>query len=51
MSALELDGMREPIREYIRFAAAHPELFRLMVEEENSDDPRMHWLFARLMVP
>ena len=35
---------REQIREYVRFAAAHPELFRLMVEEGKSDEPRMQWL-------
>lgn len=35
---------RERIREYVRFVAAHPELFRLMVEEGKSDDPRMQWL-------
>jgi len=35
---------RELIREFVRFSAAHPELFRMMVEEGKSDDPRMHWL-------
>jgi TetR/AcrR family transcriptional regulator len=35
---------REEIREYVRFAAAHPELFRVMVEEGKSDDARMQWL-------
>ena len=28
----------------MRFAAAHPELFRLMVEEGKNDDDRMQWL-------
>jgi TetR/AcrR family transcriptional regulator len=35
---------RERIREYVRFVAAHPELFRLMVEEGNQSDVRMRWL-------
>lgn len=35
---------RERIREFVRFAAAHPELFRLMVEEGKSPDERMQWL-------
>ncbi len=35
---------RESIRQYVRFAAAHPELFRLMVEEGKSADDRMQWL-------
>jgi AcrR family transcriptional regulator len=35
---------RESIREYVRFAAAHPELFRLMVDEGKNDDERMQWL-------
>jgi TetR/AcrR family transcriptional regulator len=35
---------REAIREYVRFAAAHPELFRLMVEEGKSGADRMQWL-------
>ena len=35
---------REAIREYVRFAAAHPELFRFMLEAGKSDDERMQWL-------
>ncbi len=35
---------RETIRRYVRFVAAHPELFRLMVEEGKSEDDRMEWL-------
>lgn len=35
---------REGIREYVRFAAAHPELFRLMIGEGTADDERMQWL-------
>ncbi len=35
---------RESIRQYVRFAAAHPELFRMMVEEGKSEDDRMQWL-------
>ncbi len=35
---------REAIREYVRFAAGHPELFRLMVDEGKVADDRMNWL-------
>lgn len=35
---------RESIREYVRFAAARPELFHFMLEEGKSDNERMHWL-------
>lgn len=35
---------REGIREYVRFNAAHPELFRFMVEQGKHDDARMQWL-------
>ena len=35
---------REGVREFVRFAAAHPELFRFMLAEGKSDDERMQWL-------
>lgn len=35
---------REGIREFVRFAAAHPELFRFMVDEGNVDETRTKWL-------
>ncbi len=35
---------REAIREYVRFAAAQPELFRIMVDEGRVADDRMNWL-------
>jgi TetR/AcrR family transcriptional regulator len=35
---------REAIRTYVRFAAAHPELFRLMVDEGKNSEERMEWL-------
>jgi AcrR family transcriptional regulator len=48
LGALELadsrERAREGIREYVRFAAAHPELFRLMVDEGKVADDRMKWL-------
>lgn len=34
---------REVVRQYVRFVAAHPELFRLMVEEGKHSDARMRW--------
>ena len=42
---------RTSIRAYVRFVAAHPELFRLMVGEGTSDDPRMHWLVDKHLKP
>ena len=35
---------REQIREFVRFAAAHPELFRMMIEEGKHAGERMAWL-------
>jgi AcrR family transcriptional regulator len=35
---------REVIREYVRFAARHPELFRMMVDEGRNAEDRMQWL-------
>src|SRR5215475_1404058 len=42
---------RERIREYVRFVAAHPELFRLMVEEGKQSDARMRWLVDTYLKP
>jgi TetR/AcrR family transcriptional regulator len=48
LGALELadsrERAREAIRVYVRFAAAHPELFHLMVDEGKVADARMNWL-------
>lgn len=35
---------REAVREYVRFVAENPELFRLMVDEGKVADQRMKWL-------
>jgi AcrR family transcriptional regulator len=42
---------REAIREYVRFTAAHPELFRLMVEEGKRGEERMQWLVDTHLKP
>ena len=42
---------REVIRAYVRFAAAHPELFRLMVDEGKNSDDRMQWLVDTHLKP
>jgi AcrR family transcriptional regulator len=42
---------REAIRIYVRFVAAHPELFRLMVDEGKNSDPRMRWLVDTHLKP
>jgi AcrR family transcriptional regulator len=48
LAALESDDPRERAREmirgFVRFAAAHPELFRFMVDEGKNSDDRMAWL-------
>src|SRR5437016_2253342 len=36
--------VREMIRRYVRSVAAHPEFFRLMVEEGKQSNARMRWL-------
>ena len=43
--------LRSMVRHFVRFAAAHPELHRLMVEEGKSDGPRMKWLVDRHVRP
>jgi AcrR family transcriptional regulator len=47
----ERAAAREAIRRYVRFAAAHPELFRLMVEEGKHTDARMRWLVDNHLKP
>jgi TetR/AcrR family transcriptional regulator len=42
---------REAIRIYVRFAAAHPELFRIMVDEGKNSEPRMRWLVDTHLKP
>ncbi len=42
---------REAIREYVRFAAAHPEIFRFMVDEGNRSNARMRWLVDTHLKP
>ena len=37
-------GLLGTADDLVRFAAAHPELFRLMVEEGKIDSARMEWL-------
>lgn len=39
------------MRHFVRFAAEHPELHRLMVQEGKSDGPRMKWLVDRHVRP
>jgi TetR/AcrR family transcriptional regulator len=55
LGALQLadprDRAREAICEYVRFAAAHPELFRLMVDEGKVSDDRMKWLVDTHLKP
>jgi AcrR family transcriptional regulator len=43
--------LRLLVRHYVRFAAAHPELHRLMMQEGKHDGPRMQWLVDRHVRP
>jgi len=43
--------LRGVARHFVRFAAAHPELHRFMVEEGKSDGPRLEWLVERHVRP
>lgn len=45
------ERIREAIRRYVRFAAAHPELFRLMVDEGKNSERRMRWLVDTHLKP
>ncbi len=45
------DRARAAIREYVRFAAAHPETFRFMVDEGNQSNARMRWLVDTHLKP
>jgi TetR/AcrR family transcriptional regulator len=55
LAALDSDDprerAREAIRSYVRFAAAHPELFRLMVDEGKNSERRMKWLVDTHLKP
>jgi len=42
---------REAVREFVRISAAHPELFRLMVDEGKNSDDRMQWLVDTHLKP
>ena len=45
------DKARAAIRAFVRFAALHPELFRLMSGEGTCDEPRMQWLVDTHLKP
>ena len=47
-SRLSTEGVS---RSYVRFAAAHPELFRIMVDEGKNSEPRMRWLVDTHLKP
>lgn len=55
LASLETEDPRERVREgiraYVRFAAAHPELFRLMVDEGKNSEQRMKWLVDTHLKP
>jgi TetR/AcrR family transcriptional regulator len=43
--------VRAVVAQYVRFVAAHPELFRVMVEEGKRSDARMRWLVDTHLAP
>ena len=42
---------REAVRDFVRFAAAHPEFFRFMLEAGKNDDERLQWLVENQLRP
>jgi len=50
-ATIERHKARAAIREYVRFAAEYPELFRLLVDEGRADDERLRWLIKTHMKP
>lgn len=42
--AAQRRGAREAVRAYVRFSAAHPEVFHFMAEGGKQDEDRMRWL-------
>ena len=55
ITSLEFSDPREraraAVREYVRYVAAHPELFRFMVDEGNQSSARMRWLVDTHLKP
>lgn len=45
------EKLRELTKSYVRFAAQHPELFRMMVDEGTQTDGRMAWLVKTHIMP
>ncbi|MCA9511722.1 MAG: TetR/AcrR family transcriptional regulator [Myxococcota bacterium] len=45
------EAARAAVRAYVEFAAACPELFRLLVDEGKNDDERMAWLVDTHLEP
>jgi TetR/AcrR family transcriptional regulator len=43
--------LRDAVRQFVRFSAAHPELHRLIVQEGKSGGARMRWLIDRHVRP
>lgn len=41
----------EALRRFVHFAAAHPELNRIMVHEATADSERLHWMVERHVRP
>jgi AcrR family transcriptional regulator len=44
-------GFGDAIRRFVRFAAAHPELNRIMVHEATEDSERLRWMVDRHVRP
>jgi AcrR family transcriptional regulator len=50
-TAAPASRVRDAVKHYVRFVAAHPELFRVMVEEGKRPDARMRWLVDTHLKP
>ena len=50
-SEVDIDGARQAIRAYVRFAAERPELFHFAVDAGRSDGEAMRWLAERHFQP
>jgi len=49
VDASTVEGMKEMVRRYIRYCAAHPEHAQILVHEAMVDSPRLEWVVAEFI--
>lgn len=49
--AFSIDAVKQYIRNYVRYCAAHPEHARLMMQEANRDSERLQWMAETFVRP